>query len=606
MPEGGYDRTISTELVYECMTCILEKRSFRNKIPYNLISTTLSSLLEQSIYQISADQLIKCYTSIPTIDINQIVEQRSISADLTTKKKEELSKIIRWIMPFIKQSTKPTGITSSIFIVSMDPGQGKTSLSIALEKAARHITAELKQDKKGISRTVMNSELETQTLDITSYGQGSIVIADGFMKPQSIMAMENITYVIFVDRKQAARVKALFNQNMVYTLEIEDMDITEIMELIEKRFVISQEVRPVLLKTVQKMVEAGVNPKKILSIINFSSLLDNELNRTKGFSFNQSTVEYVVAQAGVNFGYDFNLATLDGALRKSVFGQEHAINLVVDAVGIAKYGMRRKNKPLLTAMFGGATGIGKTELANALSKYLFGEGSLLRIDMGEYTEHHSVARLIGSPPGYVGYSTDTAFASALKKTTRRVILFDEIEKAAPDVHQLLLGMMDNARLTLSTGEIIDLRESVLIMTTNALADRAGKLTLGFSEAGTNRDALADYRKELQKSKIFSYEFINRIDAIIPFNTLTEEAAIKIANREIDIIREELQYHGYMFTYTEEAFRKLIANSDKTQGGRGIIRGIDSWKRQVVTAIRTGKVLLVNNRRTIEIKETVTF
>lgn len=606
--EGLPERTISTDLVYELTTCILEKKMFRDKIPYTLISTTIDTLLEQSIKFITAETLLECFSSIPLIDPHSIINQKSISKDLTTKKKEELANIVRWLLPAIRQtSSKKHNIASSVLIISLNPGQGKTSMTEALYKTIKHIsTDKLKQRNKDIIKTSLNSEIEAQNLDMTSYSPGAILIADGFTKSQNVLAMENVTYVIFTDKKHAQKIKGNFPQNMVYNLEIDDMDSSQCMELIEKRFNIEDSTRSKVLKTVQKLLEVSLSPKKILSILDYSSQLDNEAMGTKGFSFNQNTIEMVASHAGVTFGYDFNLQTLHDQLKNSVFGQDHAIDLSVEAVGIAKYGMRRKNKPLLVAMFGGPTGIGKTELASSLSKYLFGENTLLRIDMGEYTEHHSVARLIGAPPGYVGYSTDTAFAAALKKTARRVILFDEVEKAAPDVHQLLLGIMDSGRLTLSTGEVLDLKESVIILTTNSLADKAGKVNLGFIEPGTNRDSLANYREELLKSKIFSYEFINRIDAIIPFNTLTEAAANRIALREINIIREELQYQGYHFTYTDEALAELIKKSDKTQGGRGILRGIDSWKRQIVSKIRNGDIVLVQNRRTVEIKKTETF
>lgn len=606
--EGSNDKSISNDLVYELITCISLKKTFRDKVPYNVISSTISSLLEQSIKSITAENIIECYTSTPVLDSHAIVEQKSISKELTTKKKEELANIIKWLMPWIKQSSsKKNSVTSSVFLISMGPGQGKTILIDALYKAIKNISSDkLKQHTRNIVKTSFSTDLDAQNLDLSSFSPGTIVLLDGLTKSQTVISVENVTYIIFTDSKNTQKIKSLFPQNMVYTLEIEEMDIGQTMELIEKRFIVEPIIRPKLYKTVQKLLEVHLSPKKILSIIDYASRLDNELTRSTGFSFNQNTVEYVAAHAGVNFGYDFDLTTLENSLKQRIYGQDHAINLVVEAVGIAKYGMRRKTKPLLTAIFGGATGIGKTELASSLSTYLFGENSLLRIDMGEYTEHHSVARLIGSPPGYIGYTTDTAFATALKKTTRRVILFDEIEKAAPDIHQLLLGIMDNGKLTLSNGEVLDLRESVIILTTNALADKAGRFQLGFHEKGIQKDMLANYREELLKSKIFSYEFLNRLDAIIPFNVLTQSAAEKIAIREIDTIHEEIQYHGYTLTYTPEAFSNLIKNADKTQGGRGILRGIDAWKRQIVSKIRKGEILVKDSKKTIHIEESYVY
>jgi hypothetical protein len=250
---------------------------------------------------------------------------------------------------------------------------------------------------------------------------------------------------------------------------------------------------------------------------------------------------------------------------------------------------------------GDPTGVGKTETASGLSDHLFGKDTLIRVDMGEYTEHHSVSRLIGSPPGYVGYATDTAFAAALKKTTRRVILFDEIEKAAPNIHELLLGMLDSGRLTLSTGELLDLRESVIIMTTNALADQAGKSKLGFQETEESRNLLSNYREALLKNKVFAPEFVNRMDLVLPFKVLDKAAASAIALREIEQIREELSYQGFTLSYTQEAFDKALKNSDASQGGRGIIRSIDSWKREIVSKIRKNTIVKENDKKIIVIE-----
>lgn len=595
---------ISSELVYEIISCIIEKKLFRNKVPYTLITKTINTLLEQSLtVSVTADKIVETYKSAPVIQPYQIVDQPQISKNLTTQRKEELADIINWLMPCIKQTvSRKNALSSSVFIVAMGQGQGKTTMVEALQKSIIYITKEiLKVHKKNIVKVTLNSEIDAQNLDVTQYAPGSIVIFDGMMKSQAILSVEDVNYVIFTETKTANKIKTLFSHNPVYTIELADMNITQTMELIFKRFICEEELRPKIYMSVQKLLEAQVSPKKILSLLDYSSELENQVNSSDGFKFNQTTLEYVAHHAGITFGYDFNLSTLETSLKKRVYGQDHVLDLLIESVGIAKYGMSRKNRPLLTAIFGGPTGVGKTETASGLSDHLFGKDTLIRVDMGEYTEHHSVSRLIGSPPGYVGYATDTAFAAALKKTTRRVILFDEIEKAASNIHELLLGMLDSGRLTLSTGELLDLRESVIIMTTNALADQAGKSKLGFQETEESRNLLSNYREALLKNKVFAPEFVNRMDLVLPFKVLDKTAASAIALREIEQIREELSYQGFTLSYTQEAFDKALKNSDSSQGGRGIIRSIDSWKREIVSKIRKNIIVKENEKKIIVIE-----
>jgi ATP-dependent Clp protease ATP-binding subunit ClpA len=335
---------------------------------------------------------------------------------------------------------------------------------------------------------------------------------------------------------------------------------------------------------IEKLIESKVSPKAILNIIELGAEHEKQAQFKRDFIFNQNTIAHLAHKAGIKIGYDFDIEKLREKLLQNVYGQENAVEMIVTSVGMAKYGIRNKSKPVLTALFVGPTGVGKTELSIALSNIMFGEDTIIRLDMGEYTERHSVSRLVGSPPGYVGYSTDTAFSAALKKNSRRVILFDEIEKAAPEVHQLLLSLLDTGKVTLANGETIDTKDSIIIMTSNALVDKLKKVDIGFNEEKEKSKILSNYRKALEENKIFTPEFLNRIDAVIPFNFLNEEVCTKIIRREVEKMTSSLEMQGYKITIPEDVTKLILKTTNKPFNGRSIVRSVDAIKRLVVMKI----------------------
>jgi ATP-dependent Clp protease ATP-binding subunit ClpA len=226
------------------------------------------------------------------------------------------------------------------------------------------------------------------------------------------------------------------------------------------------------------------------------------------------------------------LRFLEDRLKERIFGQNEAVEAVVKAVKRSRAGFRAANKPVANFLFAGPTGVGKTELARTLADIL--GIAMHRFDMSEYQEKHTVSRLIGSPPGYVGYEDGGLLTDAVRKQPHSVVLLDEIEKAHPDIYNILLQIMDYATLTDNNGRKADFRNVVFIMTSNAGAREIGKSLIGFGERTIDESAV-----DGAVEKIFTPEFRNRLDAVVRFGHLTREVMASIVRKELDLFREQL-------------------------------------------------------------------
>ena len=262
-----------------------------------------------------------------------------------------------------------------------------------------------------------------------------------------------------------------------------------------------------------------------------------------------------------------NLANLEGNLQQEVYGQETAITEVVDKILVSQAGLKAENRPVGAFVFMGPTGTGKTETAKALSKHL--GVKLVRFDMSEYQEKHSVSKLIGSPPGYVGFEENSGLLiTQIQENPNCVLLLDEIEKSHPDVSTILLQMMDNGFVTGSNGKKADCRNLILIITTNAGAQDAEKNTIGFGMQET------EYSDKALK-KFFAPEFRNRLDAVITFGKLTEETMIKIVGKFMLEVKNLVKEKGIKIKITDSAIDTMIKlGFDKKMGARPLQRVID--------------------------------
>jgi ATP-dependent Clp protease ATP-binding subunit ClpB len=261
------------------------------------------------------------------------------------------------------------------------------------------------------------------------------------------------------------------------------------------------------------------------------------------------------------------LIHMEERLHERVVGQDAAIEAVATALRRSRAGLQDPSRPIGTFLFLGPTGVGKTELARALAEFMFdSEDAMVRIDMSEYMEKHSVARLVGAPPGYVGYEEGGQLTEAVRRRPYSVVLLDEIEKANPDVFNTLLQVMDDGRLTDGQGRTVDFKNTVLIMTSN--------LPVGAAEADVRDDAGADARLRAELLQYFKPEFVNRLDDIVRFHALTREQIAEIVDLQVDSVIARVRARGVEVTLTDEA-RELLANMgyDPTYGARPLRRVI---------------------------------
>jgi len=262
------------------------------------------------------------------------------------------------------------------------------------------------------------------------------------------------------------------------------------------------------------------------------------------------------------------LATLEDSLKKEVFGQDSAIEAVVKAVKRSRAGFRAPDKPIANFLFVGPTGVGKTELARQLSKHL--GIALHRFDMSEYQEKHTVSRLIGSPPGYVGYEEGGLLTDAIRKTPNAVVLLDEIEKAHSDIYNILLQIMDYATLTDNQGRKADFRNVILIMTSNAGARDIGKPLIGFGDQQVSSSALDE-----AVERAFSPEFRNRLDAVVHFGNLSMEIIERIVRKALDEFGVQLAEKKVELSVSDDVVRYLAERGYSREfGARNINRIVE--------------------------------
>ena len=297
------------------------------------------------------------------------------------------------------------------------------------------------------------------------------------------------------------------------------------------------------------------------------------------------------------------LLEMEDELRKSIIGQEEAIETISKAVRRARAGLKDPRRPIGTFVFLGPTGVGKTELTKTLARFMFGsEEALIQLDMSEFMERHSISRLVGAPPGYIGYDEAGQLTEAIRRRPYSIIVFDEIEKAHPEAHNMLLQIMEEGQLTDAKGRTVDFRNAIIVMTSNVGADLIKRQTsLGFelkrNEETEERTEYQKMRKQLMKSlkRLFRPEFINRLDSVIVFKALTKVDLGEIVNLEINKLAVRLVEHAINLEVTPEAIN-LISDLgyDPDMGARPLRRVIQQKIEEPLSdAILAGKFEIGN-------------
>ena len=285
-----------------------------------------------------------------------------------------------------------------------------------------------------------------------------------------------------------------------------------------------------------------------------------------------------------------NLKNLERDLKRVIFGQDKAIDALCNAIKLSRAGLRDDNKTISSFIFAGPTGVGKTEISKQLASILGIE--LIRFDMSEYMERHTVSRLIGAPPGYVGFDQGGLLTEAVVKNPYSVLLLDEIEKAHPDIFNILLQVMDNGVLTDNNGRKADFRNVIIIMTTNAGADLLEKKTIGFNSQSNETDAIKTLKK------LFSPEFRNRLDEIIQFNYLPKKVILSIVDKFLVKLQAQLDERGIELIYSNKVINWIAEEGyDKVMGARPMERFItENIKKPLVDSI-----LFSNDKKGHQIK-----
>ena len=284
-----------------------------------------------------------------------------------------------------------------------------------------------------------------------------------------------------------------------------------------------------------------------------------------------------IAKAELN-----QLSNLNKKISGKVIGQEEAVNKVVKAIQRNRAGIKDPNKPIGSFIFLGQTGVGKTQLAKILSSELFnGNDSLIRIDMSEYMEKFAISRLIGAPPGYVGYEEGGQLTEKVRRKPYSVILLDEVEKAHPDIFNMLLQVLDEGTLTDSLGRKVDFKNTVIIMTSNLGARKVKDFGngVGFGTEAVKSQEAKNIRSTIEKSlkKAFSPEFLNRVDEIVIFNSLEKEDLKKIIDIELQTLIKRTKDLGYEIKISAKALNFLCDKGfDKKYGARPLKRSIQKY------------------------------
>jgi len=266
------------------------------------------------------------------------------------------------------------------------------------------------------------------------------------------------------------------------------------------------------------------------------------------------------------------LRNLEQELKLGVFGQDQAVESLSTAIKLSRSGLAHEDKPMGSFLFAGPTGVGKTEICKQLSRIM--GVKLLRFDMSEYMERHSMSKLIGSPPGYVGYDEGGLLTEAVNANPYAVLLLDEVEKAHPDIFNLLLQVMDNGKLTDANGREIDFRNVILVMTSNVGAQNVQRASIGFNE----QDHSLDYEGELKKT--FTPEFRNRLSEIIYFNSLNEETIVYVVNKFLFELEAALEDKDAALIVSDAARKWFAKNGyDAKMGARPMSRLIEKEIRK---------------------------
>jgi ATP-dependent Clp protease ATP-binding subunit ClpA len=450
---------------------------------------------------------------------------------------------------------------------------------------------------------------EIHTLIGAGAASGGTLDASNLLKPAlSSGTMKCIGATTFTE------FRGIFEKDAALSRRFQKIDVVEpsveqtveILKGLKSRFEEHHSVKyaPAALQAAAELSAKYINdrhlPDKAIDVIDEAGAAQRILPKNKQKkTITRNEVEEIVAKiarippASVSSDDRSKLKTLDRDLKSVVFGQEPAIDALASAIKMARSGLGRPDKPIGSFLFSGPTGVGKTEVAKQLAFILGIE--LIRFDMSEYMERHAVSRLIGAPPGYVGFDQGGLLTEAISKKPHAVLLLDEIEKAHPDVFNVLLQVMDHGTLTDNNGRKADFRSVIIVMTTNAGAESLNKASIGFTNSKEAGDEMADIKR------LFTPEFRNRLDATVSFKALDEEIILRVVDKFLLQLEGQLAEKKVEVTFTD-ALRQNLAKKgfDPLMGARPMQRLIqDTIRRALADELLFGR-LVDGGRLTIDV------
>ncbi|MBK7529843.1 ATP-dependent Clp protease ATP-binding subunit ClpA [Piscinibacter sp.] len=441
---------------------------------------------------------------------------------------------------------------------------------------------------------------EIHTLIGAGAASGGTLDASNLLKPAlSSGAMKCIGATTFTEYR------GIFEKDAALSRRFQKIDVVEpsveqtieILKGLKSRFEEHHSVKYALgaLQAAAELSAKYINdrhlPDKAIDVIDEAGAAQRILPKSKQKkTITRAEVEDIVAKiarippASVSSDDRGKLKSLDRDLKSVVFGQEPAIEALAAAIKMARSGLGKPDKPIGSFLFSGPTGVGKTEVARQLA-YILGI-ELIRFDMSEYMERHAVSRLIGAPPGYVGFDQGGLLTEAISKKPHAVLLLDEIEKAHPDVFNVLLQVMDHGTLTDNNGRKADFRNVIIVMTTNAGAETMNKSTIGFTNSREQGDEMGDIKR------LFTPEFRNRLDAIVSFRALDEEIILRVVDKFLLQLESQLAEKKVEVTFSDELRKHLGKKGfDPLMGARPMQRLIqDTIRRALADELLFGRLV----------------
>ncbi len=507
----------------------------------------------------------------------------------------------------ISQNDVPEVLKDSV-VYSLDMGAllAGTKYRGDFEQRLKGVLKSLKDRPKGILFID-----EIHTLIGAGAASGGTLDASNLLKPSlSSGQLKCIGATTFTEYR------GIFEKDAALSRRFQKIDVTEptveetveILKGLKSRFEAHHSVKYAVaaLQAAAELSAKYINdrhlPDKAIDVIDEAGAAQQILPPSKRKkTITKTEVEEIVAKiarippANVSNDDRGKLKTLDRDLKSVVFGQDKALDILASAVKMARSGLGKGDKPIGAFLFSGPTGVGKTEAAKQLA-YIMGI-DLIRFDMSEYMERHAVSRLIGAPPGYVGFDQGGLLTEAITKKPHCVLLLDEIEKAHPDVFNVLLQVMDHGTLTDNNGRKADFRNVIIIMTTNAGAETMNKATIGFTNPREAGDEMADIKR------LFTPEFRNRLDAIVGFKALDENVILRVVDKFLLQLETQLAEKKVEVTFTDKLRKHLGKKGfDPLMGARPMQRLIqDTIRRALADELLFGR-LVDGGRLTVEIDD----